>query len=278
MGCRLIVHADDFGLSEAVNTGIADACRRGILRSTSLIAPGLAFDHAVALARQTPGLDLGIHLTLIEEQPLAAPETIPSLVNAQGRFLDHATSFTRRYLQGKVRLDEIRHELSLQIEKVLDTGLPISHLDSHQHTHMLPGMWHLVCSLAEKYRIGALRIPRERPRWYMLRSDRRKRILPLLALNTFCHLARPKRIPSTDHFAGFFFGGAVTRENLATLIRHLPPSGTVELMCHPGHADPACRYTHWQYSWAEELQALTDPGIERLLGERGIQLIGWHQL
>jgi hopanoid biosynthesis associated protein HpnK len=276
---RLIVHADDFGLSEQVNEGIVQAHLNGIVTSASVIANGQAFEHAMRSWRSVPTLDLGIHLTLVEEQPLLAPASIPSLVDARGQLHSHATGFTRKYVLGKIRLREVRRELEAQVRKVLSHGMRVSHLDSHQHLHMLPRIWRMTIELAKEYGIPAIRVPHEPVRLYMLQSKRsRSRVLQLLVLNLFCRLGGNVRGVHTDHFAGFFFGGHLHKQNLQTLLQHLPPAGTCELMCHPGCCDPQTRYRHWGYHWSDELSALVDPEIADVLQRQGIQLISYGQL
>src|SRR5262245_59394055 len=98
---QLIVHADDFGLSEPVNRGILQAHQQGILTSTSIMAGGTSFRHAVDLARANPSLDIGVHLTLVEERPLLPASELSSLVDGSGRFYSHASVLTRRYLMGR---------------------------------------------------------------------------------------------------------------------------------------------------------------------------------
>src|SRR4051812_1864993 len=100
----LIVNADDLGLSEAVNQGIAEAHTNGIVTSASIMANGAAFDHAVRLCQSIPSLDVGIHLTLVEEQPLLSRETIPTLVSDRERFHRHAKTFIKKYASGEIRL------------------------------------------------------------------------------------------------------------------------------------------------------------------------------
>jgi predicted glycoside hydrolase/deacetylase ChbG (UPF0249 family) len=275
----LIVHADDFGLSEKISDGIVLAHKEGVLTSTSVIATGKAFVHAMETCRSLPTMDLGVHLTLVEERPVLNPSAIPSLVNANGFFFDHATTFIRRYATGNISLMEIRQEFEAQIKRVLDWHIPVSHLDTHQHLHGLPAIRHIVDDLAGKYRIPAVRYPREKLRWYMLRNIRMlPRTLQLLALNFFCRLGNTPVPAHTDHFAGFYFGGYLTRTNLRTLIDNLPPHGSCEMMCHPGLPDASGVYGHWNYHWADELDALLDPQLPELLRHNGIHLIGYRDL
>jgi hopanoid biosynthesis associated protein HpnK len=276
---KLIVHADDFGLSEKVNDGILQAHQSGILTSASIMANGAAFEHAVDICRAVPTLDVGIHLTLVEEEPVLKANLVPSLVDVTGRLHPHATTFTRRYLAGKIRLEEVQCELEAQTRKVMSHGVTVSHLDSHQHLHMLPQILDITIKLAKKYGIAAIRLPRETIRGHMLKGEGAvPRVLQLLTLNMFCRLGKNTNSVRTDNFVGFFHGGNLHKKNLHKLIESLPTSGTCELMCHPGFDDSRSRYGHWGYHWSSELTALTDPEIAELLRQRGVDLISYRQL
>lgn len=276
---KTIVHADDFGLSEKVNEGILRAHTHGILTSTSIMANGAAFEHAISLWQSTPTLDVGIHLILVEEQPLLGTDMVPSLVNREGRFYRHAVQFTKRYLMGRISLREVRRELEAQIVKVIGRGVSISHLDSHQHLHMLPKILQIVVDLAKEYDIPAIRFPCEVVYIDMLREGgSASKVLQLLALNFLCRLGRNASVLRTDQFAGFLFGGNLHKKNLKKMLQQLPLTGTCELMCHPGFDDPDTRYNHWGYHWSHELSALVAPEIPDFLERKGIHLISYRQL
>jgi len=277
--CKLIVHADDFGLSEKTNEGIERAHRSGIVTSTSLMATGAAFESAIRVSRSTPTLDIGIHLTLTEEEPLSKRNSIATLLDNDEKFYDHAITFIKRYMAGKISLDEVRQEMDAQICKVLDYGVKVSHLDSHQHIHMLPGIRKVVGELAGKYSISAIRYPRESLMPYMLlEKGGLARLVQLLGLNTFCAIARTPDIRQPDHFFGFFYGGGLTKDRLWRLLHQRCSAGTCEIMCHPGVYDEACRYNHWDYHWQEELDALTDQEIRGYLDSSDIELISYADL
>lgn len=279
MSCRLIVHADDYGISESVNNGICLAHQEGILTSSSIMASGAAFEHGVDLLRRNPSLDVGIHLTLIEESPLLPKGMIPSLVGEDGLFFDHATTFIKKYLAGRIRLSQIRKELEQQIRKVLDAGIAISHLDSHQHIHALPGIRSTIIELAEEFGITAVRLPSERFQRYMFRdAGSISRLGQLLVLKAFCSIGSWKRIKSPDYFVGFYFGGKVTHRNLLTILESLPADGVCELMCHPGMPEEENRYAHWGYRQSDELEALLKPEIAQLLKEKGVTLVSYKEL
>jgi predicted glycoside hydrolase/deacetylase ChbG (UPF0249 family) len=139
-GVRLIVNADDFGISEAVNRGIVEAHERGIVTSTSIMATGAKFEHAVELARLRPSLAVGVHLVLTEHRPLIGASAAASLVRSDGSFEPHLRQLLKRRLRGRVSIAEVRRELDEQIRRVRAAGIAISHLDGHQHVHVLPGI------------------------------------------------------------------------------------------------------------------------------------------
>jgi predicted glycoside hydrolase/deacetylase ChbG (UPF0249 family) len=102
------------------------------------------------------------------------------------------------------------------------------------------------------------------------------RLPQLLGLNFLSFLGRHASVQRTDHFVGFFFGGKLNKENLLTVIRNLPGTGTCELMCHPGFDDPGTSHTHWGYRWPDELDALVDPEIADALRRKAVQLISYR--
>jgi predicted glycoside hydrolase/deacetylase ChbG (UPF0249 family) len=211
--------------------------------------------------------------------PLSNIADIPSLVREDGHFHAHANEFVKRYLLFKISLSEIRQELDAQICKVAERGITISHLDDHQHIHMLPGIRRIVGELAKKHSIPSIRYPRERLHFYMLREKGSiGRLIQLIALNTFCMIARTTDARRPDFFVGFFYGGNLSDENLHKVLRHLPSSGTCELMCHPGFNDTDSRYRHWQYRWQNELDAITSQKIKTLLQSKGVKLIPYSAL
>jgi len=275
----LIVHADDFGLSYAVNEGILRAHREGILTSTSLTACGAAFDEAMELARLTQSLDVGVHLTLVEEKPVLEPSRIPTLVDADGRLHQHAIVFFKKYLFGQIRLSEVRDELDAQMKKICDKGLRISHLDSHQHLHILPDIIRITAELGKAYGVPVIRLPRERlPLSIQIENRSLSRLAQMRVLNFFSLLGKGVIERRADYFFGFLFGGELNKKNLRTILEALPASGVCELMCHPGLHDPNTAYAHWRYRWQDELDALIDNEIMDFIRERDIRLISFRDL
>lgn len=272
-GLKLIVNADDFGISEAVNRGIVEAHDHGIVTSTSVMATGPRFEHALELARLRPSLAVGVHLVLTEQRPLSGADATASLVRRDGTFEPHLKQLLAKRLRGLVSMQEVRRELDAQIRRVRSAGIAINHLDGHQHVHVLPGVAQVVAELAEAHGISAVRYPAERLRGYMLRNVKDgRRVAEQMALNLFCAASPLKQLRRSDEFVGFYFGGRLDEANLETVLAGLPRRGTVELMCHPGHEDMRPQ-ADWQYAWAAERDALTSPRIRALVMARGMQLV-----
>ena len=288
---RLIVNADDFGLTARINQAIMEAHFGGLLSSTSRLANGEAFASAVALSRQAPRLGVGVHLNLTEGKPVAPAASIPSLMNGQGFFARKPARLWRAMISGRVSAADIEKELRAQIEKVLAAGIVATHLDSHKHVHALPVLGRMAIRLARQHGIPAIRCVAED--WsalgYLLgRFPRAKRTILRQRLNSFALAAlsrgwrrqlRRAGVVFAEHFYGVTSTGFLDEELLCEILRHLP-DGTSELMCHPGFVDDALRQTPTRLLEQREVeyQALSQPGIKLLAMELGIELVNYGEL
>ena len=288
---KLIVNADDFGLTEGVNRAIIDGHRNGIITSTTLMANSAAFDSAVAAGLAAPALGIGVHLNLTQGRPVSAASHIPSIVTPEGSFYPTPGVLARRVLTRKAKLRDIESELRSQIEKVASAGIRITHLDSHKHIHVLPAIFNVVLKLACEYRIDCVRCPVEPAASALgpLRSGRRgwlrmvKQFLLGRALSTLAAFQSRKvadaHLCRTDRFYGLSQTGFLNAAVLEQLLRALP-DGTNEMMCHPGYNDEVLIQagTRLRAQRETELEALTSPVIRRLLGELKIELISYDKL
>lgn len=263
----LIVNADDFGFTRDTNAGIVRAHREGILTATTLMANGAAFADAVALAREHPSLDIGVHLQMVQGASLSQP----------GRELPG----TILQLLLSLPVWDIHAELRAQIERVLAAGIRPTHLDTHKHTHILPPVLEAVARLSREYAIPFIRRPFDLPLdtgpaslKTRLANRLMSRMRPHFARVLAAHGAR-----STDHFAGFLWTGAYTADDLLALLAWLP-AGSTEFMCHPGELGPellAAR-TRLKHSRAAELAALTDARLKPALAAAAITLTSYRGL
>ena len=287
---RLIVNADDFGLTEKVNQAIIQGHLEGIITSASLLATGAAFESAVTLARQHPKLGVGVHLNLTEGMPVSEPARIPSLVTERGLFLSGPLSLARKVVAGRVSLADVGREFRSQIERVLTTGIAASHLDGHKHFHILPAIFDVIIRLAREYGIKGIRCTVERSVELfrlMHRNNNSVEILKqyltgraLSVLSTgFREKLRRARLNCPTYFYGITQTGFLDAKALQKIIADLP-QGASEIMCHPGYVDTQLSQTPTRLlaQREAELQALMQPEIKQLIAERGIELISYRNL
>ena len=278
---QLLVNADDFGLCRGVTDGILEGHQQGIVTSTSIMATGDAFAYAASQLPSNPKLNVGVHLTLVEEGPACDPAQIPTLVQPDGRLPKNYSALLLGVVLGRVRLRDIERELRAQIEKCVAAGLQPTHLDSHQHVHALPTLFKLVVRLAQEYKIRGIRIPRDSTRWRGSRSGSFLQTAPKTGL---CWLARydgralPQGLVACDQMVGLFDSGSLTEDCLLQIIELLP-EGTTELVSHPGRTDAeTAKYSHWKYNWVTELKALTSTRVREALVARNVQLVSYRGL
>ncbi|HEX7182644.1 MAG TPA: ChbG/HpnK family deacetylase [Thermoanaerobaculia bacterium] len=271
---KLIVTADDAGLHPGMTLGALRAHEAGIVTAVSLAANGRAFEDAVEKLKDRPGLDAGVHLVLVGERPLSPPEEVRSLLGQDGALLPDFRAFYLRYVAGRIVRSEVEAELRRQVEKVLAAGLPIVHLNSHQHLHVLPEVFEIVLKLADEHRIPWVRIPCEpavsRRRWSL-------RTAQLAALNHYGRRARRRaqgRISAPDRTVGVVDAGRLTVERLREALQDA--EGVTELVCHPGVGDAALTAKYdWGYGWDRETEALCDPGLREALRRAGVEVVGF---
>jgi hopanoid biosynthesis associated protein HpnK len=277
----LIVNGDDFGLTPGVNAGILDAHRRGILTSASLFANAPATGDAIAIARRTPTLGVGCHLTLVDGTPILPAATLPTLAPT-GRFRLTWRRFIQDALGGRIRLAEVEQELEAQVQRLSDAGVALTHLDSHKHVHAYPPVFRIVARLARQIGVEAVRVPHETPaaaavlRYAFSRGPRRQAIENLL-LTPWSRRDRAMLaeygLPPAPRFTGRALTGFFTRTSLEELLASLA-DGTTELMTHPGYPDAALDdvRTRLRRERAEEAELLMDGRIRSAVTQRGIVL------
>lgn len=279
---QLIVNADDFGLYEEINNGIIKGHREGFITSTSLMCSAPAFDQAVDLAKNCPKLGIGIHLTLVGGvKPVLPPTVVSSLLDGQGLFPNSYVDFAKRYYTGGVKALELEKELRAQIERGLSTDLKITHIDSHQHTHVLPGVASLVQKLCLEYGIKRIRIPAEAIGFTGGFEAGLGRKIGRAGL-TFCaKLAMAQahgRLQFPNHFFGMLAGGNLNVTRVGAILAALP-EGVSEIMTHPGlNGEALGKLFPWYYHWEEELAAYLADSNKQILESRHIKLINFGDL
>jgi hopanoid biosynthesis associated protein HpnK len=284
---RLIVNADDFGFTSGVNRAIVEAHSRGIVTSSTLMANGPAFIEAVELAKRNPQLGIGCHVVLIDGEPVLDAEKLPSLTESR-RFRNRLKSFAGRALTGRIADPEIFAEAAAQIRKLQASGIRVSHVDTHKHTHVLPRILRPLLRAARECGVRAVRNPFG-PRFPMRSSQLMRRpnlwtrYAQLRILGGFA-----RRFHSTVAHEGFIttdgtLGIEVTGtldEMLFHAIAESIPEGTWEFVCHPGYNDTDLQTanTRLRASRETELRVLTMPAAREILDQQGIELISYRDL
>lgn len=274
----VIINADDFGLSSGVNRAVIKGWREGILTSASLMAAGDAFDEAVALARQNPGLQVGLHLTLVQGRAVLSPAEIPGLVDQSGNFTDNPVAAGMRYFFRKGLRSQLRREIEAQLGKLRDAGIDLSHVDGHLNIQMQPVVFDILMELSPRYGITSFRLTRERVTPALCAGGERiigKRvdafIFDRLAQRNRPHLDR-QGISYTGEVKGLLNSGRMIVEYLLGILDDLQP-GTTEIYFHPGCLPCAEIFRRMpDYRHEEELEALTSPLVKQKLHELGIRL------
>ncbi len=275
---KIIVNADDFGRHEKINEAVEKAFCDGFLRSATLMPGGMAFEHGVEIAKRHPELGVGIHLTLVNGFPILPPDEIPSLVTGNGVFYDDYGTFLKRYASGRIRISEIRAELSAQITKMKNTGLELTHIDSHQHLHHMPGILGIVLELASAAGIRRMRFSRGKIAEDLLRGHAVGRIGLSSLARLAARKARKNGFLMPDHFAGIVAGEAVDQTYLSALFDNLD-NGVTEIMLHPGTDNEILqRDCRWEHDFEAELESVTSPFLMKKLKDKGIQSINFRCL
>ena len=281
---RLIVNGDDFGLAREVNRAIVRAHRDGILTTTSLMVTSPFASEAVQLARDNPGLGVGLHLVLVQGTPASADARATGLATTSGGFRESAIPAALRYFFDPKLHRAVLREVRVQLERFRDTGLPLDHVDGHLNVHLHPMLQSTLAALAPEFGIRAVRLTRE-PIAPNLRYDPRHRarktfegvVLELLSRITERRLA-PLGVAFADRTLGLHQSGGCDEHYLTHALSELP-EGVSELYCHPADSQtPEMRRLMPGYRPADELAALVSPRVRALVEERNIELIRWSDL
>jgi predicted glycoside hydrolase/deacetylase ChbG (UPF0249 family) len=271
----LIVNADDYGLTERISAGILRAHREGIVTSTSVLAIGPAWPKVADRLANHDGLGVGVHLAAVgEDPPLLSAREVPTLVDGRGRLNESYKGFVARMAAGRVDPDDLRREFTAQLEAVVDAGVPVGHLDAHQHLHLWPPVGRVVLDLASRFGIPAVRVPRYRgPSPLALGVTVLGRRLARRAATAGL------RFPADG--TGIEVAGRLDHRRLPAALAALAAGGAaaVELAVHPGeHDDPDRHRYDWGYRWAEELDVLTADVARQAVARHGFTLATYRDL
>ena len=288
---RLIVNADDFGLTAGVNRAIVETHIGGVVSSATLMANGARFDDAVTAARSAPNLSVGCHVVLVDGTPVSPPGALDTLVAIRSaepdKFYSSLSAFAARAMLGGFDRDQLVAEITAQIRKIQATGLQVTHLDTHKHAHIFPEVLTALLRAARMCGVRAIRNPivpvKALPAGQFKRKPHLwKRYGQVSVLHTFSGQfhQRTKRagLVTPDGVLGVIetgsLGISLLRQTLANL-----PEGTWELVCHPGYNDADLRAVHTRLldSREEERRLLTSAELRQFLDEQKIRVISYRE-
>jgi len=272
----LIIHADDAGMSHSVNRGTLDSMKNGVVSSASIMVPCPWFKEFAEIARENPTLDYGIHLTLNSEWenyrwgPVAQPSKVPSLIDEEGYLWDNVQQVA---LNAKAA--EVAIELRAQIQRALDFGVPLTHLDTHMGAVLSrPDLFEVYTNLASEFNLPVM----------MLREfdEQRKREYPALVVEKAATLVKKLEddgFPLLDSISQFY-GGDTHEERRTQYVKSLQnlEPGFSQLIIHCGYADDELRaITSSAERRNGDRDIFMEPQIAKLIESLGIEVITWKQ-
>jgi chitin disaccharide deacetylase len=291
---KLIVNADDFGLTTGINRAIIEAHTSGVVSSATLMANGPAFDDAVTAARLVPELSIGCHVVLVDGTPVSTPQSMDTLVAIRSaepeKFYSSLSAFAARAMLGGFDRDQLVAEITAQIRKIQATGIPVTHLDTHKHAHIFPEILAALLRAAKICGVRAIRNPivpiKAMPtKQFKKKRDLWKRYGQIRVLHTFSgqfqKQTRRSGLLTPDGVIGVVETGSLESSGYSSLLRETLsnlPEGTWEFVCHPGYSDADLRATRTRLveSRDEERRLLTSPDLRQFLGEQKIQVISYR--
>jgi chitin disaccharide deacetylase len=239
---RLIINADDFGLTAGVNRAIAELHAAGVLTSTTLMARAGATSEAIDIALSTPSLGVGCHVVLVDGEPVLPPREIPTLVDQKtGCFPARLTTFLARLFTGRISAEEIEAEAAAQIRSLRAKGLQLTHVDTHKHTHMFPAVLRPVLRAARTADIHAVRNPFEPALAVRATAGagwaRCMEVSLLRNLEAHCRRIIAREGSATTSGTIAVVGTGVLDAAAVRSLLSVTPDGTWELVTHPGYND-----------------------------------------
>ncbi|HEY0525017.1 MAG TPA: hopanoid biosynthesis-associated protein HpnK [Stellaceae bacterium] len=284
---QLIVCADDFGLDVAVNEAVEAGCRDGILTCASLMVGAPAAADAVERARRLPALRVGLHVVLVDGAPVLPPEQVPDLVGSDGRFDRRLVRAGFRFFFLPAVRRQLEREIRAQFEAFRATGLPLDHVNAHNHMHLHPTVAGLILRIGRAFGARAVRVPRE-PRAVIDAAEGRgggagqggsRGFSPL---DLWTGLLRRRLAAAgmavNDNVFGLAWSGAMTEERVLSLVDRLP-DGVSELYFHPAtRRTPPLVRAMPDYRHADEFAALVSGEVRRRVEASGARLVSYGDL
>jgi len=280
---HLIVTADDFGRSSAINEAVDAGHRKGILTSASLMVAGPESADAVRRAEALPDLRVGLHVVLVDGQPCLPVDEVSDLVGADGLFSTQLVRSGFKFFFSRRVRRQLEAEIRAQFEAFKHTGLKLDHVNGHHHMHLHPTVTDLILRVGRDYGLDSIRIPDEPPLAALCPSDtelKRRHLQRRLLVPWLKRLRRASaksRLKQNDLMFGLYDSGALSVEKLVRILAHVP-DGVTELMMHPAKDASDTTSKKQATSGQEEYRALTHPRVTRSIERFDINLTSFGEL
>jgi len=281
---KLIVTGDDFGLAVPVNEAIEEAHRCGILTTASLMIGGAAARDAVERAKRLPSLKVGLHLVLVEGRPVLPPREIPDLVDSQGEFATRLVGAGLNFFFRPGVRRQLEAEIRAQFEAFTKTGLPLDHVNAHNHMHLHPTVLGLILKVGRKFGLRAMRVPYEPvfPSWRASRRGLVSKLAGWLLLYPWIRILKVRLRRAGVRCNDFVFGlndSGHLHQDIFLRLLSCVPQGVTEIYCHP--ATRRCAEldrTMPDYEHEQEFKALVSPAVRDAIAASGFQRIAFSEL
>ncbi|MGX7419851.1 carbohydrate deacetylase [Carnobacterium gallinarum] len=259
---KVIINADDFGYSSAVNGGIIQAFKKGILSSTTLMANMPGCDEAIELAKKNPTLGVGGHLVLTCGKALTSSN---SLVDSEGKFFK--LNEYKKY-RSEMKDEEIFNEWSCQIEYLINNGVELTHLDSHHHVHTFSENLEITKRIAEKYHLA-----------FRNAFDLENQIsLPYQkGIKGFDDLMNEAAI--RDMSSSYHEKKDQCLDEIKVILERIEEQEITELMVHPAFVDEMLYFnSSFNLARMREVEILSDPEVEKLFKSYEIEIVCYRDV
>jgi chitin disaccharide deacetylase len=282
MTAKIIINADDFGFCTSINRAVTEAHTNGILTSTTLMTNMPAAEEAAKIAKGLPSLGVGVHLNLLEGKALSDNKKVKVLLNPDSQFKYSTTKLALKSMLNNKIKEAIEIELAEQIQWLIDNGITPTHLDSHKHFHCFSSIYPIVCQLAKRFGIAAIRWPFEPATvcsadWPDTTAKDRRRAFIVRTMAKW-NRRQTDRYVKTDFFLGLAHTGRIDEKFWAEVAR-TQLAGVVEIMTHPGYTDGLDPdKTRLVQQRQTELKWLCSEDIKKYLSDAGCKLIHYGQL
>ncbi len=269
---RLIINADDFGLTGPINRGIIETIEYGIVNSISLIATGPELDSACDYVRSKKGIFKGWHINLTTGRPVLDPGQVCSLTDKKGFFLGR-NRFVLKALAGLVDANECRMELLAQLGKLVKNKIQITHIDSHHDVHYLRFVANIIKPILIDLNYQYIRFHKSK-----IKFLRNFALFSLIDKALIRQLAKRFLYQNNDNLIDFIWFRELYQHKNKLKVLKSYISGMTEgvnlVICHPGYFDEKNELNlKYNDQRREEMKVLCNPDILLFLKQHNIKMI-----